>query len=131
MTLTPAPSEAVGRCVRDLLREVGFEPSGSERHERADLGMPPPEPSPVGASPDPALAARLRARIDERAPAILACVGGDAAAVSLRWAASGAVTLGIRGERDQAVIDCARAAAGPLEVAAGTQPGTLLHALTR
>lgn len=103
-------------------------------------GPPPPQTSggqdvavAPSTPPSPQLTGydALRARLDERAPRILACLAAETAVIELRWGGELAVVeLDVRGGSEPAVLDCARAAFGRLSVPWGTEPGELLHAIS-
>jgi len=71
----------------------------------------------------------VREHLDARRNAILACVGTDSAAVTVRWSTEGAVSASIDGVTAN-VDGCVRAAVGELRVAPGAA-GELLHPVTR
>jgi hypothetical protein len=74
----------------------------------------------------------LRAAIEERRSAILACVEQPSFAVRLQWDAQGAVTVSLTGSlAGSAQEECVRIAAGSLQAAAGSAPGELLHPISR
>lgn len=76
-------------------------------------------------------AADLRAALDARRDAILACVERPSVAVRLRWDAQGTVTLSLGGSlAGSAEEECVRVAAGTL-TAGATAPGELLHPVSR
>ncbi|MBZ0116862.1 MAG: hypothetical protein K8H88_07705 [Sandaracinaceae bacterium] len=74
----------------------------------------------------------LRAVLDARRDAILACVERPSVAVRLRWDAQGTVTLSLGGSlAGSAEEECVRVAAGTLTAAGATAPGELLHPVSR
>lgn len=89
-----------------------------------------PAATSISAQPEPAFAATVRERLQERASAILTCTGGPVA-IQARWAASSpAVELAARGVTDPVVAQCIGAIVGAIEVPPGTPPGELLHPIT-
>ena len=74
----------------------------------------------------------VRAAVDSRAPAILACVDADAVAVVVTWSATGVLDARIRGEQHTTADEqCVRAVVGALTVPGVSQRGELIHAVQR
>ena len=73
----------------------------------------------------------LRDWLDTHATRALLCMGADQAALTVEWSRPGAATLGVRGVDDPAVVECVRAAIGPLTVPPGTASGRLLHVIAQ
>jgi hypothetical protein len=99
--------------------------------------VPPPEPAPAPAEPEPAATAsserlaaeaELRAALDARSGAILACTGTPSAVLELRAEADGPMTLALRGALAGSPEEgCVRSAVGPLERPGGFGAGVLVH----
>lgn len=69
----------------------------------------------------------IRARLEERKVAILACLGGEPGAVTVRWTAAGELNARVSGREEGASIHgCVRAAIGELRITA-TESGELMH----
>jgi hypothetical protein len=88
----------------------------------APAASPPPA---EGGEPEPT----IRARLDDRKAALLACLGGEPGAVTVRWTAAGELTVRVMGQDEGSPVHgCVRSALGQLTLVA-TEAGELLHAI--
>ncbi|AKF06851.1 hypothetical protein DB32_004000 [Sandaracinus amylolyticus] len=110
--------------------------AGGESAPRATASAPPPRSAPppattsISTQSESPFATTVRARLQDRASAIVTCTGGPVA-IQARWApTSPTVELAARGVSDPAVAQCIGAVVGAIEVPAGTPAGELLHPIT-
>lgn len=99
--------EAIGRALRagEPARAVGATSGGEEVAE---------------------FRAVIREQLQRRSEAILLCTGRSMVAVTASWSPGAEVQLALRDVSDAEVVECARAALGPLRAPSGAS-GTLLH----
>ncbi|MBO6934949.1 MAG: hypothetical protein JJ863_08235 [Deltaproteobacteria bacterium] len=93
------------------------------------IETPAPAPTEAVASAGPSGPAEptIRARLEERKVAILACLGGEPGAVTVRWTAAGELSAQVAGRDEGAPIHgCVRAAIGDVRITA-TGSGELMH----
>ena len=113
LTLSPAHAELIGQFI-----------SAFEAVARDPVGEPtePAEPAqPVG---DPQAA--VRAAIDAKREAVLACSGGRPIAVHVSWDDAGSTTFSLTSD-DEAVLGCVRHALREVAVPEGSPKGAILH----
>jgi hypothetical protein len=119
------------RCLVAALSS--FTLSGIAGQRRFSYRYAPPTAggeTPAAADERADFGATVRSRIDARATAVLACVGGDAAAIEAIWDAGGSVRFSVRGTDDAAVNECVASAIGAVAVGSGAA-GRLVHAVAR
>lgn len=141
-TATPLPADA-SACVARVLQAQRVEPRRGEpefvvlEYRRGELPAtetppPPPTPAPSTEPPSPTVEAAARAAIDQRAPAILACVATPAVALQVSWDAHGQLDAIVRGAPANSPEEgCVRAVVRTLRIPAPGGAGVMVHALQR
>lgn len=127
--------ECVTSAVMDARMGPTHEASATTSLLEYPAAGPPTAPPPAGLdAPAPGTdEAGLRHRIDVAGPAVLACVGGDSAAVELTISPAGEVVAGLRGDLSGGPEEgCVRAAIGAISMS--PPPGVelvIVHAVVR
>lgn len=111
--------------------------SRPQREAIAAFATSPSEPTTSeqassSSSPDPNPAARIRAALDQRREALLACTDRPVMGVRVRWEASGRVSVSLNGELSGSPEeDCLRSQLESLALHESDDAGELVHVLSR